>query len=680
MAKKKKVEVELVFDSKGSLSAIKTVDGQIHRLKKTTDKTDKSTRKLSNSIKLGLVAALVGAAAAARKGIDVMSESAQLAETQNIAERKLAASLRNVGDASQEKQQMLKKLAAEVQTYSNFGDEAIITAQAMLGTFALSADEIALLTPRLADMAAGVAKTTGETVDLNQVAQALGKATVEGASALKRYGITLTDVQESGLKAATGMEKVRLVGEIIDQNFKGMARATQNARTQMDNAIGDLKESLGKELAPEISDLQRRVTDFVTDERTVEMAEKIGAFVVDMGKGIVRFFQFSVPIAFNKSKALLAGFAETVLEKVGNVIGVLQDPFASISGRVTTNPYQHLINSLGDVEEQARKTVDALFNQEIQQSANLLLAKMQEEQNQKLADSVKAVNQAEQSTSGEDKLTRLQKERDELIKTGVVTERLILLNTQIAQIESERKFVAEASKIQRVEGAKAEVGANEELVASWERTRDAKLKTAQQEIAADKARLDAKQLLIQAEKDYAEQQLSSANTSIQTGKDLARASVDAARQAIQAQIAKLVASSLPPIPFPANLVVWPVAGAATNLLLNKLIPQFADGVTNFGGGMALVGERGPELVTLPQGSNVITNENTDKLIDAISGNRSQGTDMSMLVRELQAVRDSNEALMNEIAGRPVIAHMDTNQAKDALNRHERRQSLIGNNS
>lgn len=43
------------------------------------------------------------------------------------------------------------------------------------------------------------------------------------------------------------------------------------------------------------------------------------------------------------------------------------------------------------------------------------------------------------------------------------------------------------------------------------------------------------------------------------------------------------------------------------------IPKFADGVTNFSGGLAMVGERGPELVTLPTGSNVITNENVGRL-------------------------------------------------------------------
>lgn len=37
------------------------------------------------------------------------------------------------------------------------------------------------------------------------------------------------------------------------------------------------------------------------------------------------------------------------------------------------------------------------------------------------------------------------------------------------------------------------------------------------------------------------------------------------------------------------------------------IPQFATGVQNFSGGMAIVGEQGPELVNLPRGSDVIPN-------------------------------------------------------------------------
>jgi hypothetical protein len=41
--------------------------------------------------------------------------------------------------------------------------------------------------------------------------------------------------------------------------------------------------------------------------------------------------------------------------------------------------------------------------------------------------------------------------------------------------------------------------------------------------------------------------------------------------------------------------------------LNIPVPQFASGTRNFGGGLALVGERGPELVGLPAGSDVYSN-------------------------------------------------------------------------
>jgi phage-related protein len=43
------------------------------------------------------------------------------------------------------------------------------------------------------------------------------------------------------------------------------------------------------------------------------------------------------------------------------------------------------------------------------------------------------------------------------------------------------------------------------------------------------------------------------------------------------------------------------AGGSTG---QPTVPQFANGVRNFGGGLALVGERGPELVGLPSGSSV----------------------------------------------------------------------------
>ena len=50
-----------------------------------------------------------------------------------------------------------------------------------------------------------------------------------------------------------------------------------------------------------------------------------------------------------------------------------------------------------------------------------------------------------------------------------------------------------------------------------------------------------------------------------------------------------------------------IALVALSSVASKAIPQFATGVQNFRGGVALVGERGPELVNLPKGSDVLTN-------------------------------------------------------------------------
>lgn len=47
------------------------------------------------------------------------------------------------------------------------------------------------------------------------------------------------------------------------------------------------------------------------------------------------------------------------------------------------------------------------------------------------------------------------------------------------------------------------------------------------------------------------------------------------------------------------------------------LPGFASGVTNFRGGMALVGEKGPEIVQLPRGSNVIPSNRIQQVVNKI---------------------------------------------------------------
>lgn len=93
--------------------------------------------------------------------------------------------------------------------------------------------------------------------------------------------------------------------------------------------------------------------------------------------------------------------------------------------------------------------------------------------------------------------------------------------------------------------------------------------------------------------------------------DFGRIAINVAKQIISAEIAKGVAgavrSALTNVPFPFNIIAAGVAAGAATALFNAAIPSFAGGVQNFSGGLAVVGERGPELVNLPRGSDVIPN-------------------------------------------------------------------------
>lgn len=96
---------------------------------------------------------------------------------------------------------------------------------------------------------------------------------------------------------------------------------------------------------------------------------------------------------------------------------------------------------------------------------------------------------------------------------------------------------------------------------------------------------------------------------------------------------------------PALLLVGGVALVAIGTALsNAKIPGFAEGVTNFGGGLAMVGERGPELVRLPKGSDVIPNNQLGSIGNGgafIASCVLRGSDMLVLINRAQQTRGRN---------------------------------------
>lgn len=112
-------------------------------------------------------------------------------------------------------------------------------------------------------------------------------------------------------------------------------------------------------------------------------------------------------------------------------------------------------------------------------------------------------------------------------------------------------------------------------------------------------------------------------------KELGQAAIGAAakivrayiQQGVAAAVAKALGSS---IPFPYNVAAAGIAGGVAAALFTKAIGSigvkgFARGTPYAPGGMALVGEQGPELINLPRGSQVFPTPKTNAMLSGMGG-------------------------------------------------------------
>lgn len=326
--------ITLIVDSRGAVKGIKDVNGVAVQFDRTLDQSSRKVSSYGNKLKVALGAVAVGAAAAAtqalsrlaRLGFDVLADSVRKAGIQDIAERKLAQAIENTGESAEVALPKLKAVAAEMQNISNFGDEAIITAQAML----LSFREVGgprgaeLLTRNLVDTAAGLAKVTGQTVDLNNVAGLMGRALTQGAGALTEAKVSLNEAEKAAFDAAEGMDRVRLLSEILDSNFTGLAEATADPFVQLEMAVGDLQEVLGKELLPVARELATEIKLLAQEKETIEAVGDISKDLADVFRLLIQVARFLIEPISDYIEAQKASMATTKLFVANFIVGWTQ--------------------------------------------------------------------------------------------------------------------------------------------------------------------------------------------------------------------------------------------------------------------------------------------------------------------------------------------------------------------
>ena len=231
-------------------------DYTIRVTEKGAKKAEKNINGLNSS--LGGLAKKAGVAAAgffgARMLLDGFKQAINLSAQQELAEKKLEASLGRTSQA-------LLDQASALQQQTSFGDEAIIEAQALIAAFTDEEETIKAATQATIDLAAAKGMDLVAAADL--VSKSLGSST----NALSRYGIEVTGAVGSQERLET---LTRNVGNLFGGQAAAQADTMSGAMEQASNAMGDAAENLGDLLAPTVISVARGFKG---------AAEAVGAFL-----------------------------------------------------------------------------------------------------------------------------------------------------------------------------------------------------------------------------------------------------------------------------------------------------------------------------------------------------------------------------------------------------------------
>lgn len=200
-------------------------------------------------------------------------------------------------------------------------------AQAQLGTFALTADQVKTLTPALADMIANNKGYNATAQDGVQIANLLGKVMTGSATALSKYGVTMTDAQKKVLQEGSASEKAAMAAQVLEANFGGINKALadtpQGKMTILQHEIAGLKTSVGNDLIAAFGGVGGAVIKMVqaVEPLITALFDKIAQLAQKIGPPLEKVFGV---VADKIGKIDFNGFA-------GQLSG-LSGPIAAVTG------------------------------------------------------------------------------------------------------------------------------------------------------------------------------------------------------------------------------------------------------------------------------------------------------------------------------------------------------------
>lgn len=311
----------------GARNAATKAGSALHSgLSKASGFASKAVSGIGNAAK-GMATVVSGAATAAsaylvnfgRQSVDAALKAGEVtAKFQQVAKNN------NWTDEEQKSLLSLNKTLGQTGVISG---GTLKAAQAQLGTFALTADQVKTLTPALADMIANNKGYNATAQDGVQIANLLGKVMTGSATALSKYGVTMTDAQKKVLQEGSASEKAAMAAQVLEANFgginKALANTPQGKMTILQHEIAGLKTSVGNDLIAAFGGVGGAVIKMVqaVEPLITALFDKIAQLAQKIGPPLEKVFG---AVADKISKINFSGFT-------GQLSG-LSGPIAAVTG------------------------------------------------------------------------------------------------------------------------------------------------------------------------------------------------------------------------------------------------------------------------------------------------------------------------------------------------------------
>ena len=239
--------------------------------------------------------------------------------TQERAENQLKGVMKNRGTLSQF--QNIKDYAAEIQGRSIYGDEAMIRGAGELATYVKGADSLRSMMALLTDYAAGM--TGGGEVSpemMESLATGLGMAYDGNYMAMRRKGFDTSKLEALDALAENGgvwgAKEKKKYGDVLDAELLKQARKAGGVTEQM--RVDALKESLGDWAG--LSD----TVNSLDSSALIRFNNALGDLRENVGKRLYPVFNGLVLAIEEKMPTIEAFF-----DRIGDMFTTMADSFAS---------------------------------------------------------------------------------------------------------------------------------------------------------------------------------------------------------------------------------------------------------------------------------------------------------------------------------------------------------------